>query len=54
MSDFLLSYSNFAQDKDLLRSHVIQTRNSASNHRSRAVIPTTQLCDDVCECLLEL
>jgi len=36
-----------------LSPHVMQTRNYASNHSSRAAVPTTQLCDAVCECLLK-
>ncbi len=31
-------------------SHVIRTRSDVSNYRLRAVDPTTQVCEDVCEC----
>jgi len=37
------------QDKDLLSPDVMQTRNYASNHSSRAVVPTTQICNAVCK-----
>uniref|UniRef100_A0A672QPZ2 MORN repeat-containing protein 4 n=1 Tax=Sinocyclocheilus grahami TaxID=75366 RepID=A0A672QPZ2_SINGR len=33
---------------------VILTRNYAFNHRSKAVVPTTYVCDAVCECSFEL
>lgn len=43
----------FAQDNNFLSPHVIKTRNYASNHSSRAVVPTTQVCNAVCECSFE-
>lgn len=37
-----------------LSPNVILTRNYAYNHRKRAVDPTTQLCETVCKCSMEL
>lgn len=39
---------------DYLSPHPILTRKYASNHRLRSVVPTTQLCDGVGKCMLEI
>lgn len=38
---------------NLLSSHT-NKKNNASNHKLRAVVPSTQVCDAICVCSLDL
>lgn len=51
MKDIDCPACQLAQEHDLFKSHVILTRNDASNH---TVVSATQLSDAVCLCWFEL